>query len=602
MNQRKQGTGTKRTEKKKVYLYLMLFLMLLALLGVQSNSEVQAATPINFTADEFLGNPTDSSITVNVIPESTIEYHYQVGTSSGNYDPLLQTPTVTATGGQPHEVTISGLAANTEYFYRMRYHKPGESDWILKDEHSFMTQRATGETFIFTVTADSHNADQFSTSFVNAMNDIFDDEADFNVDLGDTFFAEYTRNSSIQSNVNNAYLDYRASTHFGAFGHSVPLFISSGNHEEEEGWNLDDTNSRGVASIQARKLFYPTPVDGGDSGFYSGNTDPLAYIDETTYGDQLRENYYAWEWGDALFIVIDPFQYTPVLPYPIIAREEGDESETTDDQWVWTLGEAQYNWLKETLENSDAKFKFMFSHQMVGGVPDNSVSGTAGYVRGGAEAAGYFEWGGKNFNGSEGFATERPGWDKPIHDLMVENGVSAYFHGHDHQYVYETRDGIVYQEVPSPSMTGTGFGGIYVEGVYDDYETIEILPSPGYLRLTVTPAQTTVDFIRSDSANNGSIYYTYTIEPSEPIESILGDVDHSGSVNSTDALIILSGDVGMDITDHCPMNCGDVNDDGLVDSTDALIILSFDAGLFVPNPVGEIGCPVSVTPPPGCSP
>ncbi len=27
--------------------------------------------------------------------------------------------------------------------------------------------------------------------------------------------------------------------------------------------------------------------------FYSGNLDPLAAIDETTYGDEFRENYYA---------------------------------------------------------------------------------------------------------------------------------------------------------------------------------------------------------------------------------------------------------------------------------------------------------------------
>ncbi len=42
-----------------------------------------------------------------------------------------------------------------------------------------------------------------------------------------------------------------------------------------------------------------------------------------------------------------------------------------------------------------------------------------------------------------GFDTQRPqnAWGSvPIHQLMVENGVSAYFHGHDHQYVYETRD------------------------------------------------------------------------------------------------------------------------------------------------------------------
>ena len=77
-------------------------------------------------------------------------------------------------------------------------------------------------------------------------------------------------------------------------------------------------------------------------------------------------------------------------------------------------------------------------------------------VRGGAEAASYFEWGGNNASGTYEFDTKRPGWEAPIHQLFKDNGVSAYFHGHDHQYVYETRDGIVYQEVPQPGHAGEG--------------------------------------------------------------------------------------------------------------------------------------------------
>ena len=73
-------------------------------------------------------------------------------------------------------------------------------------------------------------------------------------------------------------------------------------------------------------------------------------------------------------------------------------------------------------------------------------------------------------------------------------------------------------------------------------------------------------------------------------------------VNSTDALIVLSGDAGIPITQFCPANCGDVNADGLVNSTDALIILSHDVGMSVPFPVGSPGCPASVTPCPGCIP
>ncbi len=83
---------------------------------------------------------------------------------------------------------------------------------------------------------------------------------------------------------------------------------------------------------------------------------------------------------------------------------------------------------------------------------------------------------------------------------------------------------------------------------------------------------------------------------------ILGDVNDDGVANSTDALIILSCDVGIDVSQFCPMNCGDVNSDGLVNSTDALIILSYDVGMSVPYPVGQPGCPANVSPCPGCNP
>ncbi len=470
----------------------------------------QAATVITFTGAELLGKPTDTSITINIVPNSTIEYHYQYGTAPGVY--TGQTPNVTATANQPHEVVIDGLDANTEYYYRMRYHAPGDAmdDWVTRDEHSFWTQRALGSAFTFTVTADSHH--QMNAAHQQAMTNVYDDQPDFHIDLGDTFYVDNTSN---QAAVNSRYLDYRDPLYLGRIGHSVPIFLSSGNHEEEEGWNFDDTPfSIALASVQARKAYYPTPVD---DDFYSGNLDPLAAIDETTYVDEFRENYYAWEWGDALFVVIDPFHYTMELPYaPGTAGEQTNDT-WTGDQWSWTLGKQQFDWFKETIENSNAKYKFVFSHQMVGGIPRDISVNTAGYVRGGAEAAAYFEWGGNNADGTWGFDTQRPGWGGvPIHQLMVENGVSAYFHGHDHQYVYERRDGIVYQEVPSPSMTGSGFTGIYTEGTYADYETIEMLPNSGHLRVTVTPEEATVEYVRSDATG---IRHSYTIDPNEQASS-----------------------------------------------------------------------------------
>src|SRR5262249_44717030 len=89
-----------------------------------------------------------------------------------------------------------------------------------------------------------------------------------------------------------------------------------------------------------------------------------------------------------------------------------------------------------------------------------------------------------------------------------------YFHGHDHEFAYEVVDGIVYQEVPSPSMTGLGFN-LYSE---NDPDTIKVLPNSGHLRITVSPDEdlATVDYVSSDSVNPGTnlqVAYSYTMTP-----------------------------------------------------------------------------------------
>ena len=504
------------SEQRFLLSSIVLVSLVLTPLGItRSAAFTEAATTITFTAQELLGKPEATSMAINIVPASTIQYQYQYGTSSGSY--TGQTANHTATGGQPSEVTITGLSPSTQYYYRMRYHLPGETDWVTRPEHSFWTQRAQGSTFYFTVTADSHES--FTATEQNAMTNIWNEHPDFNIDLGDTFITDNLTSQTAdqtQTAVNNKYLAYRKPLYFEKFCHSVPIFLSSGNHENEEGWNLDDTyngtpNSLAQASIQARKLYYPTPIN---DGFFSGNSDPLAAINAGTYGDQYREDYYAWTWGDALFVVIDPFQYTMNLPYAPVAGEGTDDSKT-GDQWSWTLGAQQYNWLMTTLQNSTAKYKFMFSHQMVGGITRGPFGGAeAGYVRGGAEAAGYFEWGGANADGSAGFAAHRDPavfGTRPIHQLMRDYGVSGYFHGHDHQYVHETRDGIVYQEVPSPGTAASAFSGVYTQGDVGTYNTIKILPNSGHLRITVAPTKTTVDYVSSTPATNGTVQDSYDI-------------------------------------------------------------------------------------------
>jgi len=129
--------------------------------------------------------------------------------------------------------------------------------------------------------------------------------------------------------------------------------------------------------------------------------------------------------------------------------------------------------------------------------------------------------------------------------------------------------------------------------------------------IAATPADGYVfDHWEGDVANPNMASTTVTMDEDKTVTAyftlapagVLGDVNGDDLVNSTDALIILSCDVGMDTSSFCPMNCGDVNADGFANSTDALIILSYEVGMDVPYPVGGPGCPSSVAPGPGCNP
>ena len=140
-----------------------------------------------------------------------------------------------------------------------------------------------------------------------------------------------------------------------------------------------------------------------------------------------------------------------------------------------------------TLAASTAKYKFVFVHNLVGGLD--------GQMRGGIEAAPFFEWGGKNPDGTNGFAQKRPGWALPIHALLVQNRVTAVFHGHDHLYAKQDLDGIVYQEVPQPSASNTNSGASLASSYH--YASGTILSSSGHLRVTVTPSAVTSQYVRA---------------------------------------------------------------------------------------------------------
>lgn len=413
--------------------------------------------------DIVLGRPTSNSITMSLMTSHHSSGLITYGATLKNLNKQLS---LKLTAHDPKEVKITGLLPDTRYHYQLQV-KNKNNDSTLRTG-TFSTQRAVNNSFSFAVQADSHLDQNTDTElYAHTLENIKMARPDFLIDLGDTFMTDKYRNDFKEAG--DQYIAQRY--YFGLIGESVPLFLVLGNHDGETGYRLTQKSGESMtlwANAQ-RKRYFPTPYP---NHFYSGNT-----LEHDEAGP--IEDYYAWEWGNALFIVLDPYWYTT------------RKSKSIEANWNKTLGADQYEWLTHTLESSRAKFKFVFIHQLVGGIDRNG--------RGGIEAAHLFEWGGFSTDGKYEFKEKRPEWELPIHDLFVKHQVSVVFHGHDHFFAKQDLDGIVYQLVPQPGHKGDKFPGQAQEY---GYHQGKILGGSGYIFVNVLDDETTVSFMKTVTDKN----------------------------------------------------------------------------------------------------
>ncbi len=486
--------------------------------------------------DVVLARPARRSIAVSVACHEDQPHEGYIEFRRDDAAPIAKTPMQPLPTGKPVLFTLDGLSPDTAYVYRVRYRRaalgsgaPGE--FVSTEYFTFHTPRASGGAFAFTIQADSHLDQGVEPKvYEQTLGNMLAAKPDFMIDLGDTFMTD-KRGREYEA----ALPQYDAQRYyFSRVAHSVPLFMVLGNHDGEKGTSGTGADDIGPWSYTQRTSRFPQPVTGagpiGDGTFYTGST---------AMKDGVGSNYYAFEWGDAIFIVLDPYWGTTERIRGGDGgggraagggergggggqggqggqRPNDEPLKPTDSSWTSTLGRTQYDWLTRTLEDTEATFRFVFIHHLVGGMggPES---------RGGVESSPYFEWGGKNADGSSGFAQHRGGWEMPIHDLLVKHRVSVVFHGHDHLYVKSERDGVVYQCVPQPgnprgnTRTATHYG--YTSGT--------LYGSPGHLRVRVAPDKATVECVRTAMAGaaepragdrrarepNGAIVHEYSITP-----------------------------------------------------------------------------------------
>ena len=471
----------------------------------------------------ILGSPSDSSIRVNTLADAGTRLVVNYGEDPTNLN--NQTPVQTSVNGEPIVTELGGLEPDTTYYYAVGLSTSG--DFIAGPTEKFVTARNKGTEFRFGVQGDSHperEGQMFDpTLYQQNLTNASAAKLDFYMMMGDDFSIDkLIEDGTIsQDTVNGRYLLQRE--YLDSLGASTPIFTVNGNHEEAAKYLLDGTTTNpAVFAGFARNTYFPLPTQ---NEFYS--VDPTQ-VDGVGY----LSDYYSFEWGDALFVVIDPYWHSdnpvdnstakasagttpdkthgggkkkteeaPVQKGKGKNKATPTESSAADtastnakrNLWDNTLGADQYDWLVKTLNSSEAKYKFVFTHHVLG------------TGRGGTEEASLYEWGGFDKNGDFAFTTERPDWQDPIQDLMAENKVTIFFQGHDHLFAQQELGGVVYQTVPCPAdPTFTAFNS-------DAYTSGKILPNSGFLSVEVAPTGVTVNYIATGGENNGKSVYSYTV-------------------------------------------------------------------------------------------
>lgn len=376
---------------------------------------------------------------IQISTNQAVNTYVEYGYEKGKY--TFKTPILQLKTGGDNFITLTNLKPVTKVYYRLRYALKSTSTYLAKTGATFTTGSASGNS-TFAIQADPHMDENSDAKvYSGTLQQIVAASPAFLMDLGDIFMVDKLQNKS------EANIRARFELMLGFYKQlgSVPLKICLGNHDGELGYSQFNTK-------KYRKEYFPE------------QTGELAY--------------FAFEGPDQLHIVLDPFTYTTANP--------------KDDGWQWTLGKTQYDWLVKTLESSKATHKFIYIHHLLVG---NATS------RGGVEIAHLNEWGGKNVDGTYGFDKNRSGWGKPIHQLLIEHKVGFVFKGHDHLYVKQELDGIIYQTVPQPSHPGDKF-----DVKQYGYLSGKGVGGSGFLKVRTDANIAYVDFIKFD----GSVGDSYT--------------------------------------------------------------------------------------------
>jgi Calcineurin-like phosphoesterase/Bacterial Ig-like domain/Purple acid Phosphatase, N-terminal domain len=249
------------------------------------------------TRGPYLNMGNGTAVTIRWRTDAATNSRVELGTSFGSY-PIVVNDAASVT---EHEVRVTGLNADTKYFYRF-----GSSVQVLQagTDNYFTTQppATTTRKMRFAAFGDcGRNDNSFQSGSLSAyLNYVGSNPAEAMLLLGDNAYDNGT-DLEYQSNYFNAYSSNILKNH--------QLFPAPGNHDYANSAARQDDHNVPYYSI------FTNPANGQSGGVASGT-----------------EAYYSWDWGNVHFLSLDSY-----------GEENGGTTRLYD-----TLG-AQAVWVKQDL-------------------------------------------------------------------------------------------------------------------------------------------------------------------------------------------------------------------------------------------------------------
>lgn len=442
-----------------------------------SETELLEAPPALF-------RPAERGCTLHWIPRTEIESRIVVGAEPHSLDVVYE-----GRSGRPTTATIE-LTSPQPAELRFQYRGSGRREWAERRLGPVRLGRRRGESFRVALVADSHiyhALPRALENFQKTLEWVARDNPDFVIFLGDEAgvhsFRDRRGASAERAGERWRFWRHQCAELLSAY----PSFMVLGNHEGEAGFYRRHERAGVVEHLQrwgtvARKRHFLNPgpatyPEGGEDEKWRGEEGDPAVGDGSDGNASPLENYFALSWGDALFVVLDVYRYT---------NEDGPTPRSVDD---WSLGSAQMRWLERVLKGSEARWKFVLAHHLVGGsewdLAGRSTTTDYKYGRGGAKYA---------MIGSQARITT----------LMRQTGAQAFLYGHDHIFSTQTAHDVRFvccgrATIHSRSdlwwWRGEGWREAY--GEHRARDPHDFHAAIGFARLEVGPKRVLIQYVRT---------------------------------------------------------------------------------------------------------